>query len=212
MTVLLGILIVVLLVTAVLPVPMIHTGEAWIGVHLGGGVNHLAVQGLHALDHGHNPSWEQLILSIVAVIGLGLVVIALAVVSTARAALRGAIVLVAAGVLVMSGAYATTESSRITFWVAAAVAGVVFTGVVVLGRLVAVIATVAVGAADLAALLDIHGPVVTQSAQRLATLSHFHHTGVWGVSLVGLGMLELLIAARIMISGSVRLAPKSSDH
>ena len=77
--------------------------------------------------------------------------------------------------------------------------------------LVAVAATVIVGASSLAALLDIHGSVTSSSARSLATLSRFHDPAVWGVALTALGLLELCVAGRILISGKVWLSqPKDT--
>lgn len=207
MAVLLGVIIVVVLVNAVLPVPVTHHVMAWIGVHLGSAINSVGAKAMLAITHGHDPQLSVLISAVVAVLGLGFAVIMLAILSTACAALRAALVLVTIGALLVSGAYATTGAARLTFWAGAAVAGLLFVGVVVFGRLVAVIATIVVGASALAALLDIHGSVTRRSAQTVATLSHLHNPLLWSYVLTGLGVLELVVAARILISGRVHLSP-----
>jgi hypothetical protein len=211
MIVILGVIAALLLLAAVFPMPVVHSALAWIATALGQAINHLAAQGLASLASnpalGHPTQWAQLVASTIAVLGLGLVVVALAVVSTAKAAARGAVLLVLGGIFLFSGAYVTTGIGRLTFWVAAALCAFVFVGVLVFGRLVAVAATVIVGASALTTLLDIHGAISTKSANSLASLSRFHDPMVWGLALTGLGLLELCVAARIMLSGKVWLSP-----
>lgn len=200
-------LAIVLGLAAVLPVPVIHQVLAWVGEHLGAAVNHAVTQGLTLATHGHATPWSQAVASAAAVIGLCGAVIILAVVSTARAATRAICTILAILALVAGGVYAPHTGARTTLWVTAGVLALVFVGVVVLGRLVAVVATIVAGTSALSALLDIHSATATHSADQLATLSRFHDPWAWSIVLVAIGAVELLAAGRILVRGRVLSRP-----